>query len=43
MLPPQVQVQEFDDVIVSLMALTGWAALLYFCRGVQVGCDGPWD
>ncbi|GAX79471.1 hypothetical protein CEUSTIGMA_g6912.t1 [Chlamydomonas eustigma] len=33
--PSQVRVQEFDDVIVSLIALSGWSSMLYFSRGLQ--------
>ena len=29
------RVAEFDDVVVSLMGLSGWLALLYFARGSQ--------
>mmetsp|Transcript_1453 Transcript_1453/g.3191 ORF Transcript_1453/g.3191 Transcript_1453/m.3191 type:complete len:1024 (-) Transcript_1453:1638-4709(-) len=33
--PDKVHVQEFDDVIVSLIGLSGWGSLLYFARGFQ--------
>lgn len=31
-----VRLLEFDDVVVSLMALSGWVSMLYYSRGVQV-------
>lgn len=34
--PHSANVREFDDIVVSLMALTGWFAMLYFARGAQV-------
>eukprot|EP00198_Chlamydomonas_reinhardtii_P002422 XP_001691758.1 transient receptor potential ion channel protein [Chlamydomonas reinhardtii] len=30
-----VRLLEFDDVVVSLMALSGWVSMLYYSRGVQ--------
>lgn len=32
---PTVPVQQFDDIVVSGMALTGWIAVLYFYRGLK--------
>lgn len=29
---------EFDDIVVSLMALSGWGSVLYYARGHPVGC-----
>ena len=33
--PASRAVKEFDDVVVSLMGLTGWLAVIYFFRGFQ--------
>jgi hypothetical protein len=30
--PTPVQVRQFDDVIVSMMGLSGWLAVIYFFR-----------
>ncbi|WIA19587.1 hypothetical protein OEZ85_005527 [Tetradesmus obliquus] len=32
--PKSMQVREFDDVIVSMMGLSGWLAVIYFFRGL---------
>ncbi len=32
-----MQLVEFDDVVVSLMGLSGWVSVLYYSRGHQVG------
>lgn len=34
--PDSQSIRTFDDVIVSLMILTGWISLWYFARGTQV-------
>ncbi|KAG1674298.1 hypothetical protein FOA52_013487 [Chlamydomonas sp. UWO 241] len=33
--PSSMRVQEFDDVLLSLVCLTGWGAMVYFARGLR--------
>uniref|UniRef100_A0A7S0RFC8 Ion transport domain-containing protein n=1 Tax=Chlamydomonas leiostraca TaxID=1034604 RepID=A0A7S0RFC8_9CHLO len=33
--PSDTRVQEFDDIIVSLMALSGWTCMMYYTRGAK--------
>jgi hypothetical protein len=35
--PSDVSVRQTDDIILSLVVLSGWISLLYFARGLQVG------
>lgn len=41
--PASRAVKEFDDVVVSLMGLTGWLAVIYFFRWARLwGGRGVW-
>lgn len=33
--PKNMRVAEFDDVVVSMVGLSGWLSMLYFARGYQ--------
>lgn len=33
--PSSTRTAEFDDVVLSMMALSGWTSVLYYARGFQ--------